>query len=207
MNRMLAVAFLVPCFHVASLSAADIEATTADGRKVMLRDDGTWSFTAPTSATPGPASKPAGATEVLQSKKGFMELWYDPAKWTQRTRFNNESAEFALEHTSGDAYAMAIVERIGMPMSTLRNVALDNAKATAEDARITLDEERTINGVNVTALQIDGTFSGIPFRYYGYYWTGNAGTLQVVTFTSQNLFSEVAEDFTALLNGVVITKD
>jgi hypothetical protein len=207
MNRWLAVVLLACCAYAAAPAAAEIEATTADGRKVILRDDGTWSDPSAVSPARNLASKPAGATQMLQSKKGFMELWYDPSKWTQRTKFSNESAEFALEHTSGDAYAMVIVERISMPLSTLRKVALDNAKATAEDARISLEEERTINGVRITAMQIDGTFSGIPFRYYGYYWTGNAGTLQVVTFTSQNLFGEVAEDFTGLLNGVVITRN
>jgi len=197
-----------PLLHPASLAAADVEATTADGRKVILRDDGTWALAAAAApVTRNLSSKPAGATQVIQSKKGFVELWYDPAKWTQRTKFSNESAEFALEHNAGDAFAIAIIERIGMPFATLRKVALDNALSTAPDARITLEEERTINGTKLVALQIDGTFSGIPFRYYGYYWSGTAGTFQVVTFTSQNLFEEVAGDFTDLLNGVVVTKN
>lgn len=209
MNRTLAVLLIsTPLSYPSCLAAADVEATTADGRKVVLRDDGSWAFSAAANAlTRGLTSKPASATEVIRSKKGIMELWYDPAKWTQRTKFNNESAEFALEHTAGDAYAMAIVERIGMPFETLRTVALDNAKSMAPDARITLEEKRSINGADLVALQIDGTFSGIPFRYYGYYWSGNAGTFQIVTFTAQNLFEEMAEDFTGLLNGIVVTKN
>ncbi len=207
MIRCSAFALCALLFHAGAISASDVEATTTDGRKVILRDNGTWSFPAAPAATRGLSNKPAGATAVIQSKKGFVELWYDPAKWVQRTSMKNDAAEFGFEHTAGDAYAMAIIERIAMPYETLRKVALENAMSTAPDARISLEEERVVNGVKLHALHIDGTYSGIPFRYYGYYWSGKAGTLQVVAFTAQNLFDEVADDFTGLLNGLVITKE
>jgi len=209
MRRLVAVVLITSWLCAGQLFASTIEATTSDGRKVMLYEDGTWKFKGQgaSAETHPDFLKPAGATEVIKSKKGFFELWYNPEKWTTRSGITNDAAEFTLKHSSGDAYAMAIVERIGMPVASLRKIALDNAKSGAPDAKIALDEERTVNGVKVVALQIEGTIQGIPFKYYGYYWTGKAGTLQLITYTSQNLFDDVADDFTELLNGAVITKN
>ncbi len=208
MNRCKAIALCALSLYAVTIQASDIEATTPDGRKVILRDDGTWSFQAAAqTATRGLTARPAGATSVLQSKKGFMELWYDPTRWVQRSNTMNDSAEFTLEHSAGDGYVMAIVERIAIPYESLPGIALANARSSAPDARVSLQEERTVNGVKLHVLQTDGSIDGIPFRYYGYYWSGKAGTLQVIAFTSQNLFDEMAGDFTGLLNGIVITKE
>lgn len=207
--RFLALVLLTLLIGRTGALAAGVDATTDDGRKVVLYPDGTWKFkdAAASSGDKGPSTKPSSATEVVKSQKGFFELWYDPEKWSTNSGLKSGAAEFSLKHSSGDAYAMAIVERIGMPQSSLRKIALDNAKSSAPDAKIVLEEERTVNGVKVHVMQIEGTIQGIPFKYYGYYWTGKAGTLQLITFTSQNLFDDVAADFTDLLNGAVLTKE
>ncbi len=210
MQRALQVVLMVFALSASHLSAGStIDATTPDGRKVILSDDGTWKFKDQGVPEEAHASvvKPPGATEVIKSKKGFFELWYNPDKWTARQEANGETAEFKLAYSKGDAYVMAIVERIGMPPASLRKLAFANAKAAAPDAKVVLDESRVVNGVTLTALQMEGTVQGIPFKYYGYYWTGKAGTLQLIAYTSQNLFDDVAADFTELLNGAVITKE
>ena len=61
-------------------------------------------------------------------------------------------------------------------------------------------------GGDVVALQIEGTIQGIAFKYYGYYWSGKSGTVQFLTYTSQNLFEDAVADFTELLSGFVITQ-
>lgn len=209
MKLLLAIASLGILLFAESAASSTIEATTADGKKIVLNDDGTWAYKGVQTRgiADGQSSKPPKATGVSRSTKGFAEFWYDPAKWTVTDGAAGEPAEFKFRHSSGDAYALGIVERIGMPFETLRKAALDNAKASAPDAKITLEEPRKVNGREVVAMQIEGTISGIPFKYYGYYWSGKAGSMQLVTFTSQNLFDEVADDFTEFLNGTVITKD
>ena len=207
-TRFLVVLLLAQLLGAGPLLAATLEATTSDGRIVILNPDGTWKFKKQEVSAEGHRNlvKPAGSTKVITSKKGFCELWYNPETWTAQFGSKTDVAEFKLAHSSGDAYAMAIVERIQMPLASLRKIALDNAKASAPDAKITLEEERTVNGVKFLVLQIEGTIEGTPFKYYGYYWSGKAGTLQVITYTGQNIFDEMAKDFTTLLNGLVITK-
>jgi hypothetical protein len=212
-----AIAVLLLCSGIAI--AQTIEATTPDGKTVILNPDGTWKYKETSPSNPAEATglntpagvtgftKPAAATEVLKSNKGYFELWYNPAKWKPITASEiNRSAEFALQHTNGDAYAMAIVERISMPVASLKKTALENAKKVAPDANIAYEEDRVVNGVKLSAMRMEFTIQDVPYTYYGYYWGGDAGSLQVVTYTGRNLFKEYESDLTDLLNGVVITK-
>ena len=116
----------------------------------------------------------------------------------------NSDAEFSLKHVSGDAYAIIIAERIQTPISTLRDLVLENAKEAAPDAEIVFEKELLVNGAKFLNLHIKGTAQGIPFIYDGYYWSGKKGNLQVMAFTGQNLFDEFERDIINLLNGVVI---
>jgi len=182
-----------------SLSAADIKATTSDGKQVILHSDGTWAWVTAASAS---TDKPAAATETLVSRKKFYTLAYDPTKWKPGKASKNDDAEFFLEHESGDVYGMTIAERLGMTIEALRDLVISNAKNAAPDIKVVSEQHRKVNGADMLIMRMEGTASGIPITYYGYYWTGEAGTLQVVTFTGKNLFAEYEKDMAELLNGV-----
>jgi len=53
-------------------------------------------------------------------------------------------------------------------------------------------------------IQMDGTTQGIRFSYYGYYFSNSNGTIQFVTYTSQNLLDNYVNDCEELLNGFVV---
>lgn len=189
------------------VSAADIqEAVTKDGKTVILKSDGTWAYAeAAKPLSAGGLTKPANATQSVQSDKGFYEVWFDPAKW-KVVKSDTPPKEFEATHVSGDGYGHIISERISMPLDTLKNAAVNRAKSVAPDLKVDSPEYRTVNGVKVMVIKMGGTIQGIPFVYYGYYWSGKAGTLQAVMFTGENLFSQYFPDFVEFLNGVVITK-
>ncbi|MEM9156263.1 MAG: hypothetical protein AAGB13_14710 [Cyanobacteria bacterium P01_F01_bin.33] len=200
----IALALCVP----STAMAVPIEATTSDGKTVILNDDGTWQFKRLAGFTDGDElrSKPSSATEKLTSSKGFVELWFDPQSWRVDPDNDNDAAEFGLNHASGDAYALVIVERLNMPMSALKQVALENARKVSSDIQIVREESRSINDVDMMVMQLEGTVQDIPFTFYGAYWVGDAGSLQVVTYTGQNLFEEFEPELTKLLDGISITK-
>lgn len=187
-----------------------LTATTDDGRKVILNPDGTWKYAPvekPKSDIAGAEwTKPATATEVLKGKAGFYELWYNPNKWTVEPNSPNPVVEYYLIHSNSEGQTMVISERIPLPLETLKKAAIENAKRNAPDLRVTDEEHITVNGHRVLKMRMFGTLNSIPFAYYGLYWTGKAGALQVVSFTTQNLLQEFMPDFEALLSGLVITK-
>lgn len=206
MRRTLAAVLLslscaTPCL------AVTIHATTTDGKKVDLLDDGTWRWAeAPPAATStGDHRRSVSASKVFHSSKKYYDLWYDAKKW----RPNEEATDkfdLRLTHKSGDGYLMVIAERLTMPIETLCNYAFENVRGIAPDAEIVAKDERVVNGTTVTTMQIRATVQGIKFTYYGYYWAGEAGAMQAITYTAQNIFPELEDDFTELLDGLVILK-
>ncbi len=131
---------------------------------------------------------------------------YDTSKWTVVPSDSTSDAEYEFEHVDGDVYALIIPERIELDLAALKEIALENAQSVAPDALVTFEEDRTVNGVQVHVMKIDGTLYGIAFEYYGYYYGGTAGTIQFITYTSSNLVSEYEADLTELLNGLTITE-
>jgi hypothetical protein len=186
-----------------------IRARTEAGQEVLLYPDGTWKFTGElkppvTTAPRGRFNRPASARRVFKTERGNFSVWYDESKWQLSRRANTETGKQSFNLVNGDGYAMIIAEGLSIPMTALKRIALENARMAAPDARIILEEKRIVNGREVLCLKILGTIEQIPFTYYGYYYGGPAGTIQVITFTGQNLFNRYEAEFTSFLNGLEI---
>jgi len=98
---------------------------------------------------------------------------------------------------------MLITERIEIPLITLKNIALENAKSVSPDMQIVHEEYRFVNNSRILMMQMEGTIEGISISYYGYYFSNRDGTNQLMTYTTQNLFNAYRRDFDELLNGMV----
>jgi len=199
-----ALALLVASAQFASAQAAPVRATRPDGSVVLLNPNGTWTEApskSPTATAPAVRTRPSSATETIQLLKSAT-LSIDPAKWKQAP--STAPGRFGFSHMAGDGYAMVIAERIEMAPDALANMALTNAREAAPDARVVMDDSRIVNGTPVRCLQIVGTMQGISFKYFGYYYAGPAGTIQVITYTSTSLFDEFSSDFEGLLDGLVV---
>jgi hypothetical protein len=211
MRRILWLAASVSLVAIIGCSAGaqTIRAITQDGKSVILRPDGTWQYagenTTPTGAPPSASTynRLASATKEITGKRVGYAIWIDDAKWGVDDTPSNKAADYSFNHTRGDAYAMVLSERIPIPLNNLRNIAINNARAIAKDIRVTQEEKRTVNGLEVLLLKMEGTAQGIPFVFYGYYYSGRQGTVQLVTYTAQTLFPEYKADFEELLNGLV----
>lgn len=155
--------------------------------------------------TPVVPVEASAAPETYASEEGHFGIRVDPDRWVAiSARELNEEAEFGFQHVDGDAYALVISEKVGMPLSTLREVVVENLRSASSELRIVEEETRTVNGREILRLVVDASVDGIPIRYHGHYYSGDEGTLQVMTWTSQNLYGEYREDLTALLDGLEI---
>ena len=186
------------------LCQTPIKARTESGKEVILLPDGTWKYV--TEASPessSAASKPIGATTLFKAPQGGFGIWYDKTKWTMEPQTDDQGRlQFKLKR--GDAYAIVLIEELNIPLATLKEVALQNAKEAAADAQIVFQETRTVNKKEVLCMKLDGTIKGISFRYYGYYYGGKLGSIQLLTFTGRDLFSKYEQDLTDFLNGLEI---
>lgn len=208
MTRLICLAGTILILIAGNSQAGDIRGTTDDGRKVLLRDDGTWEYAAAAKTSRATASgtheKPSEATTLFKAKGDKFLLWYDPLTWHQKKSADGDKTTFV--HKDGDVYAMVLAERFGMTLEALKDLAIRNAQKAATDARVTSEEYRTVNGKKVLCMKMEGTIEGIQFIYYGYYYAGKAGIIQLITYTAQNLLPEYEADMTQFLNGLVINE-
>jgi hypothetical protein len=183
-------------------------ATTDNGKRVKLNEDGTWKYEV--RETPVKESelktytKPSQATKLVQSAKNNFAFWYDASKWTIDKKTDNDAAEFSLSIKGEDGYAMLISERLEIDLASLKDVAISNARE--EDPNMSLDKEeyRMVNGIKVLHLQMSGKMSGVKFTYIGYYCSNEKGTVQFVCYTGTSLLPDYQKDFENLLNGLVV---
>ncbi len=75
-------------------------------------------------------------------------------------------------------------------MLNLSRVALQNAKKSDSDAKITQQEYRIVNGNKVIYQELEGTIQGIHFKYLGYYYSDKSGSTQYIVYTGANLVSK-----------------
>jgi hypothetical protein len=195
---------------VVTITHAQVKAVTETGDDVFLFDDGTWRYAdepsdviaseIPTNATP--FLKNPKSTFLLKSNVLKAGIWVDSKKWSFKKSTNNEDAEYEFQSKKGSLHAMFISEKFEIPLPTLKTIALDNGRKAAPDLQIIKEEYRSVNGLKVLLLQMEGTLQGIKFVYYGYYYSGPGGTVQFVTFTAPNLLAEYLPECEELLNGL-----
>jgi hypothetical protein len=179
-----------------------IKATTESGKPVILYSDGTWKYAEqekpPMSQGQG-FSRSVEATEKVEFAGGKYAIFFNPGKW--KLGRSEETGRLSWIHRNGDGYVMVISERIPIPLENLRKIALNNAKEAAPNVKITFEQKRQVNSREVLCLQMKGTIQGIDFVYFGYYYSGTGGTVQLLTYTAESLFEEYRNDFEEFLNG------
>lgn len=198
---------------VVNLIQAQQKAVTETGEEVILYDNGTWQYQhenpisekeIPTNPTV--FTKEKESTFLLKSSKLDVGFYINPKVWSFNKATENEEAEYELQLKDGDLYGMILTEKVEIPLEALRSIALENGKAAAPDLEIVKEEYRNVNGLRVLLLQMNGTMQGIKFSYYGYYFSNVNGTVQFITYTSQNLLDSYKNESEKLLNGFTVIK-
>ena len=193
-----------------SLIQAQQKAVTETGEEVILYDDGTWSYIneyqlskkdIPTNQNR--FEKDYESTFLLKSSNFNVGFYLNPKLWSFKKAIDNPDVEYELQLKDKDLYGMIITERVEIPLKTLKSLAMDNAKSVSPDLKIIKEEYRYVNGIKVLLLQMDGSMDGVKFSYYGYYFSNTNGSVQFITYTSQNLLKSYKPDIEKLLNGLV----
>lgn len=190
-------------------AAAQITALTSTGREVYLYEDGKWEYATNAKKeaiqfgeNSNTFTKPTASRFPVKSTKVNLSVFMDASKWTFSKGSEDDASEYKFQLKGEDAYAMMITERAEIPLESLAEIALSNAREVASDAEIVMAEYRKVNNIRVLCMQMKGTMQGIKFMYYGYYYSNSNGSVQLVTYTVQNLFDSYKKEMEWLLNGL-----
>lgn len=205
---------LITCFSLVLTSGAQISAITSTGEEVTLFSNGTWKYTNKTDTLSSEIptnktvyEKPAGSSFAVKSNTlPEVSIAINPKKWDFKKADAGAASEYSFDLKAKDAYAMIITERIEIPLLTLRDVALKNARSVSPDMEVVKNEYRTVNGKKMLFMEMEGTIEGVGLTYYCYYYSYPGGSIQFLTYTSKQLAKEYKPDMEDLLNGLVISK-
>ena len=208
MRRIVLTALLL---LFAKLTFSQINAVTESGDEVVLYQDGTWKYANDSTSkvseeipvNDGVFTKDKKSTFLVKSKTLNIGIWINPKEWNFTKGKEDDVAEYKFDKKGEDLFAMLISEKTPIPLETLKDIALQNARNAAPDVKIVRQEFRNVNGIKVLMLEMAGTIKGIKFTYYGYYYSNDNGTIQLLTYTGSNLFDDYFKDIELFLNGLV----
>lgn len=207
MKRFFAIGLVLYSY---SYLNAQVKAVTDTGDEVLLYDDGTWKYTNEQVAEETEIkvndknfTKDDKSSFVVKSSKVDIGIWINPKDWNFSKNSSNEDAEFQFQKKGEDLYGMLIAEKLQIPIATLRDVALQNAKKVSTDMMVVQEEYRNVNGIKVLMMQMAGTIQGMRISYLGYYYSNESGTIQLLTYTGESLFNNYRRDIEIFLNGLV----
>ncbi len=149
------------------------------------------------------AETPSDLTTIEGADVNYS-LSYDPAEWTFTKSTDGSASEYDFENSNGSVFGQVIAEELELDMDTLEETVLANAQAADPKAEITSSTDKMVNGKNVRVLEMKATIEGLNFVYYGYYYTGAEGTLQVMTWTTSNLSDKYRADADVVLGTLKI---
>ena len=185
-------------------------ATTEQGEKVVLYDNGTWKYehekSIPDIVIPmNPKSfvKDEKSSFLLKSAKLDYGFWLNPKKWTFKRGGSGSTSEYDIQLKGGDLHGKVLTENVEIPITKLRNIVIENAIEISPNTSIIKEEYRMVNGLKVLHLEMNSTVKGIKFTYYGYYYSSPVGTVQFIVYTSHKLSNHYEEDCQLLLNGLM----
>ncbi len=193
---------------------AQVSAITSNGEEVILYANGTWKYVSKNdsvkeiSLNSTKFSKNNQSTfQVKSNVLTNTSIYINPKTWSFKKPGDGSAREYTFQLKEKDAYGMLITERIGIPIESLKDLALKNARKAAPDLQVVKEEFRMVNGVKVLFMQMNGTLQGISFSYYGYYYSSRSGSMQLLTYTSENLLNEYKTNLEELLNGLVVIEE
>jgi hypothetical protein len=142
----------------------------------------------------------SGGSGILTILEGRMSVRYDPSKWHRTPTSVAGRLEFS--HVSGAGFAVVIAEHTAVSADTVADIGFANIRKQDSGARMTLKEKRHIAGGDVWFQTVDATIMGMPLTYYGYYYGGPGGAVQVLTYAGRSLIGGYQKDFLEFLDGL-----
>lgn len=207
MKNLIIIGFLM---LNANLIYSQINAVTESGNEVILYNDGTWAYLNDSININNQIPfnekeylKDAKSTFLVKSNKVNIGVWINPKNWNFSKGDDKDVAELKFQKKGEDLYAILIAEKMQIPIESLKEIAIDNAKTVASDVKIIKEEYRIVNGIKVLMMQISGTIQGIKFTYFGYYYSNTNGSIQLITYTGSKIFDDYYNDIELFLNGFV----
>lgn len=192
-------------FLASSLYSKDIPAITDDGRKVLLHEDGRWTYVLTENNQDDGKffyAKSDSADAYVVARIGTVRFWYDPNKWDMQ-RLTDGSAEYQFVSIDGSLYARIISEKMKVPNKLMREIIEANARKSVEFFEPIEENEVVINGIATNRLKVRIQMKGVELLFLYYYFSNDLGTMQLFSYSSSELFNQYENEINEFMSGIM----
>lgn len=209
MNRILFVFMFSSIFGF-----GQVNAITEDGYQIQIFDDGTWKYLDTTlnekrfikeNDTLFKVSKQSRTS--VKSKIVDVQIKLDTEDWIFIPSSEMEDSEFSFNNKFAELYAVMITENVQIPIENLRNIALINARDFVDNLKIIKEEYRKVNDTKVLYLSFEGEVEKMKLIYNNYYYSGEDGVVQFITYAEKDVAKAENQKIFDLLNGFTKATD
>lgn len=179
----------------------DLRGVTVDGRKVILKKDGTWRFDEKLS--PLNSTSSAERSPYQPAVKKFS-VSYDAQKWISTSDKEDMSNKRIFKHKKLPVYSMVISDEIPATNEMVKRVVIYNAKKAGAEPTIVVDESRKVDGKDVGVVSFVAALQDIEFMFTGNYYGDENGNIQVMCYTAVQLFHKYQNECNEFINGLHI---
>jgi len=200
------------------------KAVTETGDTIYVYDNGTWSFELIEGMPAVPNemaflsdeiiidtiltefSVSAKANKEVRDKRDMFVIKYDDSLWKRVPPATlNEEAEFAFQSKVSDIWCVVIAEETPIASDKLLLIAKNTMKdATGSTPEILKTELRSVNGHDLIRGVLGVEISGIAFTFDTYYFSNDSGSVQFITWTSDNVWERYQKEILKFLNGFIV---
>lgn len=209
MRHILLVIFCFPFFVM-----SQINAVTEDGYQIQVFEDGTWKYVDTTlneklfiKKNDSIFKVPKNSTLNVSSKILDANIMINEDDWYFIPSASEDITEFSFNNKKVEIYGLLISEKASIPLENLRNIAIINARDYIENLKLIEEEYRFVNDLKVLYMCFEGEVEKMQLRYNNYYYSGEDGIVQFITYARKDIAISNAHKMFNLLNGFTITKE
>ncbi len=159
----------------------------ADAADDVARLVDTWSFAGEHASALTRESRTDDA--ILHLLDNATSIRFSPTEWFEQPPDSTDITKQYV-HVSGEVFVALIAERSQIPIDRMPELALQNMQREDSSAQITTSGYRTVNDVRVAFAEISASPNSIPATFLGHFYSDSAGTVQIIGWTTRNLFDE-----------------
>ena len=143
-------------------------------------------------------------TEVNYNEDQFTFV-YDESKWKVQPleSLGNDVAKLYLLG-EGDTHVTLIPETSELTFEYMGEAILTNMRSVDSNTEITEKGFRTVNDTELMWAYAEAETDGLKFTFYYHIYTGSAGSIQIVAWTTSNIFERRIRLIDELVAGLTV---
>jgi protein TonB len=140
---------------------------------------------------------------LFKTRVAGFRLWAD-ASWVPVKTKATEKYDVALDHVADNVQAVVITQSGSAAAASLADLAILCARKRDPNSVLTAVENRVVNGHELVCITYESTVKAELMTFYGYLYSEDQGTVEVIGMAPQKLFPTYRAEITELLNGLEI---